>query len=193
MSVLSDKQIHDLCINNTGSSPLIEPFVNGQIKENEKGEKIVSYGLSSFGYDLRLGRKFKIFTNVNNSIIDPKNFTEDSFVDFEGDVCIIPPNSFVLAYSEERIALPRNVVGIVLGKSTYARCGISCLATPLEPEWEGHVTLEFANTTPLPAMLYAGEGSCQVVFLQGEDCLVSYKDRNGKYNNQEAKPVIPKV
>lgn len=122
MSVLSDKQIHDLCINNTGSSPLIDPFVNGQIKENEKGEKIVSYGLSSFGYDLRLGRKFKIFTNVNNSIIDPKNFTEDSFVDFEGDVCIIPPNSFVLAYSEERIALPRNVVGIVLGKSTYARC-----------------------------------------------------------------------
>lgn len=190
MTILAD---HQLRVLSSGNKPLILPFSNGQIRVNEKGEKIISYGLSSYGYDLRLGRKFKIFTNVNNSIIDPKDFSDKSFVDFEGDVCIIPPNSFVLAVSAERICMPDNVVGVVLGKSTYARCGISCLATPLEPGWEGYVTLEFANTTPLPAKLYAGEGSCQVLFFEGEPCEVSYSTRNGKYNNQISEPVIPKT
>lgn len=189
--ILSDKQIESLCVNT--DTPLIQPFFSTQVRALDNGNKVVSFGLSSFGYDLRVGRKFKIFTNVNNSIIDPKDFSENSFVDFEGDVCIIPPNSFVLAYSEELIAMPNDVLGVVLGKSTYARCGINCLATPLEPGWTGHVTLEFANTTPLPAKIYAGEGSCQVLFLKGEVCKTSYSDRNGKYQNQSAEPVIPKM
>jgi dCTP deaminase len=189
--ILSDNQIEALCVKE--NTPLITPFHNTQVKKLENGNKIVSFGLSSFGYDLRVGNKFKIFTNVNNSIIDPKDFSESSFVDFEGDVCIIPPNSFVLAYSEELINMPKNVLGVVLGKSTYARCGINCLATPLEPGWSGHVTLEFANTTPLPAKIYAGEGSCQVIFFQGENCNISYSDRSGKYHNQSAAPVIPRV
>lgn len=190
MSVLSDIQIETLC---KTDRPLISPFSPTQVRMNENNERIVSYGVSSYGYDLRLGRKFKIFTNVNNSVIDPKNFSENSFVDYEGDVCIIPPNSFVLASSAERIIMPDNLVGVVLGKSTYARCGISCLATPLEPGWEGYVTLEFANTTPLPAMLYAGEGSCQVLFFQGSPCKTSYATRGGKYQNQPDGPVIPKM
>lgn len=189
--ILSDRQIGTLCKDT--NVPLIKPFHEGQVKSLENGDRILSYGLSSFGYDLRVGRKFKIFTNVNNSIIDPKNFSENSFVDFEGDVCIIPPNSFVLAYSEEQLSIPRDILGVVLGKSTYARCGINCLATPLEPGWTGHVTLEFANTTPLPAKIYAGEGSCQVIFLQGDSCEVSYSDRSGKYDNQKGEPVIPRV
>lgn len=189
--ILSDKQIETLCLNTT--APLIYPFFSTQVRALDNGNKVVSFGLSSFGYDLRVGRKFKIFTNVNNSIIDPKDFSENSFVDFEGDVCIIPPNSFVLAYSEECIAMPGDLLGVVLGKSTYARCGINCLATPLEPGWVGHVTLEFANTTPLPAKIYAGEGSCQVLFFKGENCRTSYSDRNGKYQYQSAEPVIPKV
>ena len=161
--------------------------------DNRHTDRIISYGLSSYGYDLRCGNKFKIFTNVNSTVINPKNFDNKSFVDYEGDVCIIPPNSFVLAASMERIVMPRDVTGVVLGKSTYARCGIDCLATPLEAGWEGHVTLEFANTTPLPAMLYAGEGCCQVLFLQGDRCITSYADRNGKYQNQEEGPVTPRV
>lgn len=185
--------------------PMIEPFVPHQVKtktdpypsstgEDDAPRRIISYGLSSYGYDLRVGRQFKIFTNVNSSIIDPKNFDDKSFVDFEGDCCIIPPNSFVLASSLEYMRLPRNVTGIVLGKSTYARCGISCLATPLEAGWEGHVTLEFANTTPLPAKLYAEEGACQVQFFEGRiPCEVSYSDRVGKYMRQEAGPVTPRV
>ena len=172
--------------------PMIEPFHNKLVRE-EDGNKVISYGLSSYGYDLRIGNKFKIFTNINSTKIDPKNFDNGSFVDFEGDVCIIPPNSFVLAASVERIRMPRNVTGVVLGKSTYARTGIVCIATPLEAEWEGHVTLEFANTTPLPAMLYANEGAAQVLFFEGEECLTSYMDRGGKYQNQEAGPVLPKV
>lgn len=190
MTVLADHQIQELC---AGANPLIHPFNPEQVRLSQTGEKLVSYGLSSYGYDLRVGTKFKIFTNVNNSIIDPKNFSDKSFVDFEGDVCIIPPNSFVLASSAERIKMPDNLVGIVLGKSTYARCGISCLATPLEPGWEGYVTLEFANTTPLPAMLYAGEGSCQVLFFEGQPCKTSYASRSGKYQNQEDGPVSPRI
>lgn len=190
MSILADYQIREL---SQGDRPLIYPFENGQVRTNSAGDRIVSYGLSSYGYDLRVGDQFKIFTNVNNSIIDPKNFSEQSFVDFEGPVCIIPPNSFVLAASAERITMPDNVVGVVLGKSTYARCGISCLATPLEPGWEGFVTLEFANTTPLPAMLYAFEGACQVLFYKGQVCEVSYATRGGKYQNQSAGPVVPRL
>lgn len=172
--------------------PMIEPFTNRCVRE-EEGKKIISYGLSSYGYDLRIGNKFKIFTNINSTVINPKDFDKRSFVDFEGDVCIIPPNSFVLAASLEYIRMPRNVTGVVLGKSTYARTGIVCIATPLEAEWEGHVTLEFANTTPLPAMLFANEGAAQVLFFDGEECLTSYADRGGKYQCQEAGPVLPKV
>jgi len=172
--------------------PMIEPFI-GKLVEEENGKKVISYGLSSYGYDLRIGNKFKIFTNINSTVVNPKNFDKRSFVDFEGDVCIIPPNSFVLAASLEYIRVPRNITGIVLGKSTYARAGIACIATPLEAGWEGHVTLEFANTTPLPVMLYANEGAAQVLFFEGEECSVSYADRNGKYQYQEAIPVPPKV
>lgn len=191
MSILADFQIQGLCENT--DRPLISPFSNKQIKESESGARLISFGLSSYGYDLTLGNKFKIFTNVNNSIIDPKDFSDQAFVDFEGDICIIPPNSFVLAHSAERLCLPRDVTGVVLGKSTYARCGVSCLATPLEAGWEGHVTLEFANTTPLPVKLYAHEGACQVLFYRGEPCTTSYADREGKYQNQAAAPVAPKV
>lgn len=188
--ILNDDEIEALC---NKDIPLITPFISHQINRLASGEKVVSFGVSSFGYDLRVGNKFKIFTNVNNSIIDPKQFTLCSFVDFEGEVCIIPPNSFVLAYSKERLTLPRDLLGVVLGKSTYARCGINCLATPLEPGWSGHVTLEFANTTPLPAKIYGGEGACQVIFLRGKECQQSYLDRKGKYQDQEDEPVTPRM
>ena len=137
--------------------------------------------------------KFKIFNNINSTVVNPKNFDRDSFVEYEGEVCIIPPNSFVLAASKEYIRMPRNITGVVLGKSTYARCGIVCIATPLEAEWEGYVTLEFSNTTPLPAMLFANEGAAQVLFFEGENCFTSYADRDGKYQCQEAGPVLPKM
>ena len=163
---------------------MIEPFEPGQVRESSGG-RIISYGTSSYGYDVRCADEFKIFTNINSAIVDPKNFAEDSFVDIVSDVCIIPPNSFALARTVEYFRIPRSVLTICLGKSTYARCGIIVNVTPLEPEWEGHVTLEFSNTTPLPAKIYANEGVAQVIFLESdEDCATSYADRGGKYQNQ---------
>ncbi len=163
---------------------LIEPFVEEQVRRVD-GRGVISYGLSSYGYDVRCADEFKIFTNVHSAVVDPKNFSEKSFVDFKGDVCVIPPNSFALARTIEYFRIPRNVITICLGKSTYARCGIIVNVTPLEPEWEGHVTLEFSNTTPLPAKIYAGEGVAQVIFLESDEvCEVSYRDRGGKYQGQ---------
>ncbi|WP_407060151.1 dCTP deaminase [Kiloniella litopenaei] len=159
---------------------MIEPYVEAQRREG-----VISYGVSSYGYDARVSNEFKIFTNVHNAIVDPKEFSDQSFVEKEDDVCIIPPNSFALARTVEYFRIPRDVLVICLGKSTYARCGIIVNVTPLEPEWEGHVTLEFSNTTPLPAKIYANEGVCQFLFLKGEgDCDVSYADRAGKYMKQ---------
>ncbi len=163
---------------------MIEPFVDRLIRYDELENKIVSYGLSSYGYDLRVADEFKIFTNVHNSVVDPKSFAEDSFVDKCTSECIIPPNSFALARSKEYFRIPRNVLAFCIGKSTYARCGIIVNVTPFEPEWEGYVTIEISNTTPLPAKIYANEGIAQIVFFEGEMCDVSYKDRNGKYMNQ---------
>jgi dCTP deaminase len=164
---------------------MIEPFVDRQMRQAE-ANKLVSFGLSSYGYDLRVADEFKVFTNVYNSIVDPKQFREDSFVNFKGvSTCIIPPNSFALARSVEYFRIPRNVLALCIGKSTYARCGIIVNVTPFEPEWEGTVTLEISNTTPLPAKIYAGEGLAQVLFLQAKDaCEVSYADRKGKYMKQ---------
>ena len=163
---------------------MIEPFEPGQVRENDGG-KIVSYGTSSYGYDVRCANVFKVFTNINSAIVDPKGFDDKSFVHVESDVCIIPPNSFALASTVEYFRIPRNVLTICLGKSTYARCGIIVNVTPLEPEWEGHITLEFSNTTSLPAKIYAHEGVAQVVFLESaEPCETSYKDRGGKYQGQ---------
>ena len=163
---------------------MIEPFEAGQVRENDAG-RIISYGTSSYGYDVRCASDFKVFTNINSAIVDPKAFDENSFVDKQGDVCIIPPNSFALARTVEFFRIPRNVLTICLGKSTYARCGIIVNVTPLEPEWEGHVTLEFSNTTPLPAKIYANEGVAQMLFFESdEECEVSYKDRAGKYQGQ---------
>lgn len=163
---------------------MIEPFEPQQVRE-VNGQKIVSYGNSSYGYDVRCAAEFKVFTNINSAIVDPKNFDEGSFVDVESDVCIIPPNSFALARTVEYFKIPRDVLTICLGKSTYARCGIIVNVTPLEPEWEGHVTLEFSNTTNLPAKIYAHEGVAQMIFLGGDDaCEVSYADRAGKYQGQ---------
>ena len=158
---------------------MIEPFEDSQVREG-----VISYGVSSFGYDMRVASEFKIFTNVLSSIIDPKNFDPKSFVEFEGDVCIVPPNSFALARSVEYFRIPRDVVTITVGKSTYARCGIITNVTPFEPEWEGHVTLEISNTTPLPAKIYANEGIAQVLFFRGEPPITSYRDKKGKYQGQ---------
>jgi len=174
--ILSDHWIREQAQKNG----MIEPFV-----ESQKREGLISYGLSSYGYDARCAPEFKIFTNVNNALVDPKDFCPSSFVDRETDVCIIPPNSFALARTVEYFRIPRDVMVICLGKSTYARCGIIVNVTPLEPEWEGHVTLEFSNTTPLPAKIYANEGVCQFLFLKGEQpCEISYRDRAGKYMGQ---------
>jgi len=163
---------------------MIEPYEAGQVREAEHG-RIISYGTSSYGYDVRCAPEFKIFTNINSAVVDPKRFDESSFVDMRADVCIIPPNSFALARTVEHFRIPRNVLTICLGKSTYARCGIIVNVTPLEPEWEGHVTLEFSNTTPLPAKVYANEGVAQMIFFESEDeCEVSYADRGGKYQGQ---------
>ncbi len=164
---------------------MIEPFEPGQINSNARAERLISYGTSSYGYDVRCAGHFKIFTNINSAIVDPKNFDENSFVDVHGDVCIIPPNSFALAHTVEYLRIPRNVLTICLGKSTYARCGIIVNVTPLEPEWEGHVTLEFSNTTPLPARIYAHEGVAQFLFFESDEaCETSYSDRAGKYQGQ---------
>ena len=178
MPVLSDRWIREAA----QSRGMIEPFVERQTRDG-----VISYGLSSYGYDARVSREFKIFTNVDNAIVDPKDFSSQTFVDRETDVCVIPPNSFALARTVEYFRIPRDVLTICLGKSTYARCGIIVNVTPLEPEWEGHVTLEFSNTTPLPAKIYANEGACQFIFYQGEaPCEVSYADRAGKYMGQTA-------
>jgi len=167
---------------------MIDPFL-----EKQKRKGVVSYGLSSYGYDLRIADEFKIFTNVNNVISDPKAFDDKSFVDVKGDVCIIPPNSFALGRSYEYFRIPKNVMTIVVGKSTYARCGIITNVTPLEPGWEGYVTLEISNTTPLPAKIYSNEGIAQVLFFESdEDCEISYADKKGKYQGQKG-ITLPKV
>lgn len=166
--------------------PMISAFEPNQIRKDKKDNKLISYGTSSYGYDVRCADEFKIFTNINSATVDPKNFDEGAFVDVKSDVCIIPPNSFALARTVEYFKIPRDVLTICLGKSTYARCGIIVNVTPLEPEWEGHVTLEFSNTTTLPAKIYANEGVAQMLFLQSdEECLTSYKDRGGKYQGQK--------
>ena len=181
MSIKSDLWIRRMA----ESDRMIEPFEPGQIRQGADGERCISYGTSSYGYDVRCAREFKIFTNINSAIVDPKRFDENSFVDFSGDVCIIPPNSFALAHTVEYFRIPRNVLTICLGKSTYARCGIIVNVTPLEPEWEGHVTLEFSNTTPLPARIYANEGVAQFLFFESDEvCERSYADRAGKYQGQ---------
>lgn len=180
MSIRSDRWIRQMAQN----EGMIEPFEAGQVRE-VNGSRIVSYGTSSYGYDVRCSREFKIFTNINSAVVDPKAFDEGSFVDVHQDVCIIPPNSFALARTVEYFRIPRTVLTICLGKSTYARCGIIVNVTPLEPEWEGHVTLEFSNTTTLPAKIYANEGVAQMLFFEADEaCETSYADRAGKYQGQ---------
>ncbi|MFM2343439.1 MAG: hypothetical protein RLZZ210_47 [Pseudomonadota bacterium] len=179
MTIKSDKWIIEQAENG-----MITPFSAEQVRfENER--KIISYGTSSYGYDIRCANEFKVFTNVFNTVVDPKNFDDKAFVDVVGDVCIIPPNSFALARTVEYFKIPRDVLTVCVGKSTYARCGIIVNVTPFEPEWEGYVTLEFSNTTPLPAKIYAYEGCAQVLFFQSDEvCKTSYKDRQGKYQGQ---------
>lgn len=180
MSIKADRWIRRMAT----EQGMIEPFVEKQVR-NAGGEQLISYGVSSYGYDVRCADEFKVFTNLHSVTVDPKNFDEKSFVDVKGDYCIIPPNSFALARTVEYFRIPRNVLTVCLGKSTYARCGIIVNVTPLEPEWEGHVTLEFSNTTTLPAKIYANEGVAQMLFFESdEDCEVSYKDRGGKYQGQ---------
>lgn len=189
MGIKSDRWIRQQALENR----MIEPFVNEQVRHNQAGEKVISYGTSSYGYDIRCSNEFKIFTNINSAIVDPKNFDDASFVDFVGDECIIPPNSFALARTVEYFRIPRDVLTICVGKSTYARCGIIVNVTPFEPEWEGYVTLEFSNTTTLPAKIYAGEGVAQVLFLGADEvCETSYKDRGGKYQAQTG-VTLPKM
>jgi dCTP deaminase len=182
--ILADHQIRDLALNHG----MIDPFVEKQTREG-----VISYGLSSYGYDARCSPEFKIFTNVDNALVDPKNFSPASFVDRNTDVCIIPPNSFALTRSVEYFRIPKDVLVICLGKSTYARCGLIVNVTPLEPGWEGHVTLEISNTTPLPAKVYANEGIAQFLFFKGStECEVSYADRSGKYMGQRG-VTLPKL
>jgi dCTP deaminase len=188
MTIKADKWIRRMAL----EQRMIEPFEAHQIKEIS-GRRVVSYGTSSYGYDIRCSTEFKIFTNINSTIVDPKNFDAKNFVDYRGEVCIIPPNSFALARTVEYFRIPRNVLTICLGKSTYARCGIIVNVTPLEPEWEGHVTLEFSNTTPLPAKIYANEGVAQMLFFESDEiCAVSYRDRGGKYMGQQG-VTLPKA
>ncbi|TSD89133.1 dCTP deaminase [Mycobacterium sp. KBS0706] len=184
MTIMSDIWIRERAL----QDKMIDPFV-----ERQKREGTISYGLSSYGYDARVSDEFLVFTNVDSALVDPKNFDPKSFVERKGPVCIIPPNSFALARTVEYFRIPRDVLVICLGKSTYARCGIIVNVTPLEPEWEGHVTLEFSNTTPLPAKIYAHEGACQFLFLKGDQpCEVSYADRAGKYMGQRG-VTLPKL
>ena len=210
--IKSDRWIRSQCIpwhlqlkrdDGGNFKPMIEPFESGQVRESlhpkhygettvvngvgVRSSKIISYGTSSYGYDVRCAPEFKIFTNINSAIVDPKNFDERAFVGFSGDRCIIPPNSFILARSVEYLRIPRDVLVVCVGKSTYARVGIVCNVTPLEPEWEGHITLEFSNTTNLPAVMYANEGCAQLLFFQADSddiCETSYLDRGGKYQGQ---------
>lgn len=189
MTILSDFSIAELAL----KQKMIEPFVENQVKVDEKGAKIISYGNSSYGYDARVSNEFKIFTNIDSAIVDPKNFSDNSFVNRTQDVCIIPPNSFALARTVEYFRIPKDVLVVCVGKSTYARCGIIVNVTPLEPGWEGHVTLEFSNTTPLPAKIYAFEGACQFLFFKGDKpCKTSYDMRAGKYMGQVG-VTLPKV
>ena len=184
MAILSDKWIRERAL----ADGMIEPFVEAQRREG-----CISYGLSSYGYDARVADEFKIFTNVDSAVVDPKDFAANSFVDRKTDVCVIPPNSFALARTVEYFRVPRDVLVICLGKSTYARCGIIVNVTPLEPEWEGHVTLEFSNTTPLPAKIYANEGIAQVLFFQSDEpCEISYGDKKGKYLRQQ-EVTLPRI
>lgn len=181
MAILSDKSIAEL----VKKQNMIEPFVGKQVRFDDKANKIISYGNSSYGYDARVSNEFKIFTNIDSAIVDPKNFSENSFVNRTTDICIIPPNSFALARTVEYFKIPKDILVVCVGKSTYARCGIIVNVTPLEPGWEGHVTLEFSNTTPLPAKIYAFEGACQFLFFKGDQaCEISYDMRNGKYMKQ---------
>ena len=189
MSIKSDKWIRRMA----AEHGMIEPFEAGQVRHAADGHRIVSYGTSSYGYDIRCAREFKVFTNIFSTVVDPKNFDERSFVDIEADVCVIPPNSFCLARTVEYFRIPRDVLVVCVGKSTYARCGIIVNVTPFEPEWEGFVTLEISNTTPLPAKIYANEGLCQIIFFQGDEvCETSYADRKGKYQAQKG-IVLPKL
>jgi dCTP deaminase len=186
MSIKSDRWIRRMAREHR----MIEPFVDGQVREGA-----ISYGVSSYGYDMRVAPEFRIFTNVLSAVVDPKHFDDRSFVQFDGDVCIVPPNSFALARSVEYFRIPRNVLTICLGKSTYARCGIITNVTPFEPEWEGFVTLEISNTTPLPAKIYANEGICQVLFFEADEhdvCETSYADKKGKYQKQTG-VTLPKL
>jgi dCTP deaminase len=184
MSIKPDTWIKKMAI----ERGMIEPFVDEQVRSG-----VISYGVSSYGYDVRVGDQFKVFTNVFNTVVDPKHFDPKSFVDITADVCIIPPNSFALASTIEYFRIPRNILTVCLGKSTYARCGIIVNVTPFEPEWEGHVTIEISNTTPLPAKIYANEGIAQVLFFESaEECAVSYKDKKGKYQAQRG-VTLPKI
>ena len=184
MSVQSDKWIRRMALEHR----MIEPFTDSQVRAG-----VISYGLSSYGYDVRIADEFKIFTNINHTVVDPKHFDPRSFVDVKAKECIIPPNSFALARTVEYFRIPRNVLTVCLGKSTYARCGIIVNVTPFEPEWEGYVTLEFSNTTPLPARVYANEGVAQVIFLESDEiCETSYKDRGGKYQGQQG-VTLPRI
>ena len=189
MTIKSDKWIRKMAID----QGMIEPFQEDQIRFSDDNSRLISYGLSSYGYDVRCANEFKVFTNIHSAIVDPKSFDEKSFVDINSDVCVIPPNSFALARTVEYFRIPRDVLTICLGKSTYARCGIIVNVTPLEPGWEGYVTLEFSNTTPLPAKIYANEGVAQFIFLKGnEKPEVTYADRDGKYMGQTG-VTLPKV
>ncbi len=180
MTIKSDKWIQRMAEDHA----MIAPFETKQVREKNK-QRVISYGTSSYGYDVRCSNEFKIFTNINSAIVDPKDFDDNSFVDVVSDVCIIPPNSFALARTIEYFKIPRNILTVCLGKSTYARCGIIVNVTPLEPEWEGQVTLEFSNTSPLPAKIYANEGVAQMLFFESDEtCSISYKDRSGKYQGQ---------
>jgi dCTP deaminase len=184
MPVMNDRWIRKMA----QEHEMIQPFAESQVREG-----VISYGCSSYGYDLRVADEFKIFTNVNTTIVDPKHFDSRSLVEYKGDVCIVPPNPFALARSVEYFRIPRNILTICVGKSTYARCGIIVNVTPLEPEWEGFVTLEISNTTPLPARVYSNEGLCQIVFFQAEEvCEVSYRDKKGKYQSQQG-IVLPRI
>ena len=192
MSIKSDRWIRRMAREHR----MIEPFVDSQVRAPDKEtRKVISYGVSSYGYDMRVAPEFKIFTNVLSAVVDPKQFDSKSFVEFEGEVCIVPPNSFALARSVEYFRIPRNCLTICVGKSTYARCGIITNVTPFEPEWEGYVTLEISNTTPLPAKIYANEGICQVLFFEADDddiCETSYADKAGKYQAQTG-VTLPKL